>query len=114
MNKNFCPNQNAKTAIEKSLQETEIYTYSPETGSYISIGGARIEKHNFGAGEKQVVILYSESDLKGLKEFGCNRCQYTWHGNDGICPMCHQPATHDLCPDCKVYCTKRFVDGRCE
>jgi hypothetical protein len=20
----------------------------------------------------------------------------------------------DLCPDCKVYCTKRFIDGRCE
>lgn len=20
----------------------------------------------------------------------------------------------DLCPDCKVYCEKRFVDGRCE
>mgnify|MGYP001481119054 CR=1 FL=1 len=20
----------------------------------------------------------------------------------------------DLCPNCKVYCTKRFIDGRCE
>jgi len=20
----------------------------------------------------------------------------------------------DLCPDCKVYCTKRFIDGQCE
>ena len=20
----------------------------------------------------------------------------------------------DLCPDCKVYCEKRFIDGRCE
>jgi len=20
----------------------------------------------------------------------------------------------DLCPDCNVYCTKRFIDGRCE
>lgn len=20
----------------------------------------------------------------------------------------------DLCPDCKVYCIKRFIDGRCE
>lgn len=22
--------------------------------------------------------------------------------------------TKNLCPDCKVYCEKRFVDGRCE
>jgi len=22
--------------------------------------------------------------------------------------------TVDLCPDCKVYCQKRFIDGRCE
>ncbi len=22
--------------------------------------------------------------------------------------------TENLCPDCKVYCTKRFIDGRCE
>ena len=22
--------------------------------------------------------------------------------------------TVDLCPECKVYCVKRFIDGRCE
>ena len=22
--------------------------------------------------------------------------------------------TVDLCPECKVYCEKRFIDGRCE
>jgi hypothetical protein len=29
-------------------------------------------------------------------EHGCNRCQYTWEGNDGICPICGNPATHYL------------------
>lgn len=22
--------------------------------------------------------------------------------------------TENLCPDCKVYCNKRYIDGRCE
>jgi hypothetical protein len=29
-------------------------------------------------------------------EHGCNRCQYTWEGNNGICPICGNSATHYL------------------
>ena len=29
-----------------------------------------------------------------------------------FCPMCEKE--RNLCPDCDVYCEKRYIDGRCE
>jgi len=31
-----------------------------------------------------------------LRDYACNRCNYLWDGNDGICPMCGNEATHLL------------------
>ena len=31
-------------------------------------------------------------------QYGCNRCMYTWDGSE-YCPMCGQPATHEIKQD---------------
>lgn len=28
------------------------------------------------------------------REWACNRCMYSWDGNDGWCPICGATATH--------------------
>lgn len=50
----------------------------------------------------------------------CTYCGYVLTEEDSnmmwqeFCPMCEKERKVDLCPDCKVYCEKRFEDGRCE
>lgn len=81
--------------------------------------------------ENDRVILYDEipenfkakmevdlcPDCKNLK---CTYCGYVLTEKDSdmmwqeFCPMCEKERKVDLCPDCKVYCEKRFIDGRCE
>jgi len=30
-----------------------------------------------------------------LMDYACNRCMYAWNGNNGVCPMCGNDATHE-------------------
>ena len=54
------------------------------------------------------------------KNLKCTYCGYVLTEKDSdmmwqeFCPMCEKERKVDLCPDCKVYCEKRFIDGRCE
>jgi len=63
-----------------------------KTASYIEVSNE--ELHSNTRNEN-----YIDDNYEGVKKFFAEK---------------EETENVDLCPDCSVYCVKRFIDGRCE
>jgi hypothetical protein len=81
--------------LKQLPQDATVINYNEEAVAYNSINDLQVERWKKdtpnGKVDSLVVALYDEIPENFRVE---------------------QPV--DLCPDCKVYCEKRFMDGRCE
>lgn len=69
----------------------------------------------------EIVKIMELQDIpKQIGNLKCVYCGYVLTPEDSdmmcldFCPMCEKKRAINLCPDCSVYCEKRFEDGRCE
>jgi len=81
--------------LKQLPQDATVINYNEEAVVYNSINDLQVERWKKdtpnGKVDSLVVVLYDEIPENFREE---------------------QPV--DLCPECKVYCEKRFIDGRCE
>jgi len=64
---------------------------------------------NLTLSERKYLVELIRKDKKGQ-----NLANKFYIDADRLIQYIEGQSAVDLCPDCKVYCIKRFIDGRCE
>jgi|GEM_PF-4235737 len=82
--------------LENIPQDAKLLAYQPDAGCFVELKSLRLENgKSFGRKDEMLVVFYDKPLKKEPKE-----------------PVEEQ--VENLCPDCSVYCSERFIDGVCK